>query len=99
MKIYIKADKDSERFKIRWEINRDISIVIDGKRQTLETYTWKYDRLNTFKISPDYDGNQLSYYVLVFNRVHRDPLIGKFRSVEEAMEFVGSEWYNYIYEP
>jgi len=99
MKIYIKAN-NYDSMKIKWRVQRDLSIVIDGERRVFETYTWEYDRLNTFKITPDVNPTtgKVNWYVMVFNRLHRNPMIGEFDTVEDAFEFVGSEWFNYIYE-
>ena len=97
MKIYVSASKDDE-FTVKWKSLNDVSLFYDGERHTLPSYEWQVDVKNRIKIVPCYYPQQdaLMWDVFVFNRNRRDPYVDSFNSSEDAMEFIMTEYENYI---
>lgn len=91
MKKFIKSN--NEYITMKWKVQDDISLFYDGERHEMQTYTWDYDKRNTFKIVPAYyrDKDELLYDVYFNGRY-----LESFYSSGDAMEFVGQEYDEYI---
>lgn len=97
MKIYVRASKNDE-FTVKWKSLNDVSLFYDGERHTFPSYEWQIDSKNNVKIVPCYypQQDELMWDVFVFNRNRRDPYVDSFNSSEDAMEFIMTEYENYV---